>query len=164
MPNVRTARVYQRYSVCANLWLVARDGFWRVLYRCGRTIGHLTVGKLTVTAVPLFLFAFLVSFRYMDGKAKRRWLWTSPCDNEQAIALRKNRLRAYEGNSSELVPPSPWSRVSTRDTMPLCVVVLVVSVAPGIPRKPTRSSSSSLTIPTHSKYNRLLCVASRFQF
>ena len=31
------------------------------LYRCGRTIGHLTVGDFAVMGVPLFLFAFLVS-------------------------------------------------------------------------------------------------------
>ena len=31
------------------------------MYRCGRTIGHLTVGDFTVTGVPFFLFAFLVS-------------------------------------------------------------------------------------------------------
>ena len=49
----------------------------------------------------------------MDGKAERRWLGTSPCDNERAIALRTNALRAYEGNSSELIPPGPWSRVGT---------------------------------------------------
>ena len=30
------------------------------LYRCGRTIGHLTVGDFAVMGVPLFLFAFLV--------------------------------------------------------------------------------------------------------
>ena len=31
------------------------------MYRCGRTIGHLTVGQFTVTGVPLSLFEFLVS-------------------------------------------------------------------------------------------------------
>ena len=49
----------------------------------------------------------------MDGKAERRWLGTSPCDNERTIALRKNALRAYEGKSSELIPPGPRSRVGT---------------------------------------------------
>ena len=49
----------------------------------------------------------------MDGKAERRWLGTSPCDNERTIALRKNALRAYEGKSSELTPPGPRSRVGT---------------------------------------------------
>ena len=88
-------------------------GFWRVLYRCGRTIGHLTVGEFTVTGVPLFLFAFLVSSWEMDGKAERRWLGTSPCDNERTIALRKSARRAYEGTSSELTPPGPRSRVGT---------------------------------------------------
>ena len=81
-------------------------GFWRVLYRCGRTIGHLTVGECTVTGVPLFLLAFLVSSCEMDGKAERRWPGTSPCDNERTIALRKNAVQAYEGKSSELIPPA----------------------------------------------------------
>ena len=31
------------------------------VYRCGRTIGHLTVGNFAVTGVPLFLVAFLVT-------------------------------------------------------------------------------------------------------
>ena len=52
----------------------------------------------------------------MDGKAERRWLGTCPCDNERTIALRKNALRAYEGKSSELIPPGPRSRVGTRST------------------------------------------------
>ena len=62
-----------------------------------------------MTGVPLFLFAFLVSSGEMDGKAKHRWLGISPCDNERTIALRKNALRAYEGKSSELIPPGPRS-------------------------------------------------------
>ena len=50
----------------------------------------------------------------MDGKAERRWLGTSPCDNERTIALRANAIRAYEGKASELIPPGPRSRVGTR--------------------------------------------------
>ena len=88
-------------------------GFWRVLYRCVRTVGHLTGGEFTVTGVPLFLFAFLVSSWEMDGKAERGWLGTSPCDNKRTIALRKNALRAYGGNFSELIPPGPRSRLGT---------------------------------------------------
>ena len=63
----------------------------------------------------------------MDGKAERRWLGTSPCDNERSIASRKNALRAYEGKSSELIPPGPWSRVGTlhanmkRSTLRYCI-------------------------------------------
>ena len=38
-----------------------RERASRRLYRCGRTIGHLTVREFTVTGDPLFLFAFLVS-------------------------------------------------------------------------------------------------------
>ena len=49
----------------------------------------------------------------MDGKVERRWLGTSRCDNERTIALRTNALRAYEGKSSELIPPGPRSRVGT---------------------------------------------------
>ena len=40
-----------------------------MLYRCGRTVGHLRVGEFTVTGIPLFMFAFLVSSWQMDGKA-----------------------------------------------------------------------------------------------
>ena len=49
----------------------------------------------------------------MDGKAERRWLGTSLCDNERTVVLRTNALRAYEGKSSELIPPGPRSRVGT---------------------------------------------------
>ena len=38
--------------------------------------------RFAVTEVQLFLFAFLVSTREMDGKAEGRWLGTSPCVNE----------------------------------------------------------------------------------
>ena len=31
------------------------------VYRCGRTIGHLSVGDFAVAGVPFFLYAFLVS-------------------------------------------------------------------------------------------------------
>ena len=40
--------------------------------RCGRTIGHLTVGYSTVTGVPLFLFAFHVSSLKINNKAEGR--------------------------------------------------------------------------------------------
>ena len=60
-----------------------------------------------------FLFAFLVSSWEMGGKAEPRWLGTSPCDSKRIIALRANALRAYEGKSSELIPPGPRSRVGT---------------------------------------------------
>ena len=55
-------------------------GYWRVLYRCDRTIGHLMVGDFAVTGVPLFLSAFLVSSWKINGKAEGRWLGTSSCD------------------------------------------------------------------------------------
>ena len=55
------------------------------------------VEEITVTGVPLFLFAFRVSSGEMDGKDERRWLGTSPSDNKRTIALRENALRAYEG-------------------------------------------------------------------
>ena len=82
-------------------------GFWRVLYRCGRTIGHLTVGEFTVTGVPLFLFVFLVSSWEMDGKAEHWWLGICRVMTNIIIALRTNALRAYEEKSSELIPPGP---------------------------------------------------------
>ena len=49
----------------------------------------------------------------MDGKAERRWLDASPCDNERTIAFRTNALRVCEGKSSELIRPGPGSRVGT---------------------------------------------------
>ena len=49
----------------------------------------------------------------MDGKAERRLLGTSPCDNERIIALKTNAFRAYKGKSSELIPPGPRSRIGT---------------------------------------------------
>ena len=49
----------------------------------------------------------------MDGKVEGRWLGTCPCDIGITIALRTNALRAYEGASSELIPPAPRSRVGT---------------------------------------------------
>ena len=89
-------------------------GYWRVLYRCDRTIGHLTVGYFAVMGVPLFLSAFLVSSWKMNGKVEGRWLGTFPSDNEITIALRRNALRAYEGKSSKLITPGPRSSVGTR--------------------------------------------------
>ena len=49
----------------------------------------------------------------MNGKAECRRLGTSPCDNDIHIALRTNVLLAYEGKSSELIPPGPRSRVGS---------------------------------------------------
>ena len=43
------------------LWSQNYDTSSYVVYRCDRTIGHLTVGDFTVTGVLLFLFALLVS-------------------------------------------------------------------------------------------------------
>ena len=85
-----------------------------MLYRCGRTIGHLTLGDFAVMGVALFLSAFLVSSWKMNGKAEGRWLGTSSCDIELTIALRTYALRAYDGKSSDLIPPGPRSRVGTR--------------------------------------------------
>ena len=50
-----------------------------------------------------------------DGREGRTPMaWHSRCDNERTIiALRTNALRAYEGKSSELIPPGPRSRVGT---------------------------------------------------
>ena len=59
----------------------------------------------------------------MNGKAEGRWLGNSPCDNERTIALRKNALRAYEGKSSALIPPGPWSRIGTDSHPPASIVL-----------------------------------------
>ena len=49
-----------------------------------------------------------------DGREGRRPMaWHSTCDNKRSIALRANALRAYKGESSELIPPGPRSRVGT---------------------------------------------------
>ena len=88
-------------------------GYWRVLYRNGPTIGHLTVGEYYVMGVSLFLFAFIVSSLEMGWKAEGRWRGTSPCDSERIIALRTCALRVYEGKSSELIPPGPRLRIGT---------------------------------------------------
>lgn len=64
-----------------------------------------------MTGLALFLSAFLVSYSEMDGKAEGRWFGTSPCDNEITNAFRTNALRAYEGKSSEPIPPGPRSRI-----------------------------------------------------
>ena len=61
LPNVQTARfVRATRSEPACDWY-PEMGIWRVLYRCYRTIGHLTVGDFAVMYIPLFLLAFLVS-------------------------------------------------------------------------------------------------------
>ena len=49
-----------------------------------------------------------------NGKVHGRWHVTSPCDDERTIALWTNALRAYEGKSSELIPPGPRSRESVQ--------------------------------------------------
>ena len=49
----------------------------------------------------------------MGGTVHGRWHGTSPRDNEQTIASWTNALRAYEGKSSEFIPPGPRSRVGT---------------------------------------------------
>ena len=53
-----------------------------------------------------------------NGKVHGRWHVTSPCDNERTIASWTNALRAYEGKSSELIPPGPGSR-ETVHTRPM---------------------------------------------
>ena len=61
LANVRTARFIKAIrseSACG--WL-PEVGISRVLCRCGRIIGHVTVRDYAVTGVPLFVFAFLVS-------------------------------------------------------------------------------------------------------
>ena len=70
-------------------------------------------------------------------KAERQWLGTCPCDNERTIVLRKNALRAYEGKSSELIPPGI---LSSNAAKALFFLFGVVQTHPRIER------------------NRLLCV------
>ena len=49
----------------------------------------------------------------MDGKTESRWVRTSPWDSVITIALKTDGFKAYEGMSSELVPPGPRSGVGT---------------------------------------------------
>ena len=95
------------------MWLVARDGLLEGAVPRWSYYWAFDGWRFAVMGVPLFLFAFLVSPCKMNGKADGRWLGTSPCDNERTTALRKNALPAYEGKSSELIPPGPRSRVGT---------------------------------------------------
>ena len=75
-----------------------------------------------MTGVPLFLFAFPVNSIKMNGKDEGRWLATSPCHDESTVVLRANALRAYEGKSSELIPPGPRSRVGTIELGKFCLL------------------------------------------
>ena len=88
-----------------------RWAFWRCCTAVVVTLGIWRLEILLWRRVPLFLFQFLATSWEMDGKAEGRWLGPSPCDNERTIALRKTALRAYEGKSSELIPPGPRSRI-----------------------------------------------------
>ena len=81
-------------------------GSWRVLNRCGRTIGHLTVGVFAVTGVLLLLFAFLVSSWEMDGKAEGRWLRTSPCDNEKLFQWGQTHSEPTDGSPRSWYQPA----------------------------------------------------------
>ena len=51
--------------------------------------------------------------RDTNGKVHGRWHGTSPCDTKLTIVLWTHALQAYEGKSSELIPPGPRSRVGT---------------------------------------------------
>ena len=81
--------------------------------RCRHIIGHLTVGEITCDGSSTFSVCVSVELLLLrDGReGEGRWLVTSPCDNKGTIALRENALRAFEGKSSELIPPGPRSRV-----------------------------------------------------
>ena len=96
------------------MWLVAQDGLLEGAVPLWSHHWAIDGWRTCCDGSSTFcLFAFLVSSWEIDGKAERRWLGTSPCDNERTNAFRKNALRAYEGKSSELIPPGPRSRVGT---------------------------------------------------
>ena len=86
----------------------------------------------------------------MDGKAERRWLGTSPCDNERTIALRTNALRAYEGKSSELIRPGPRSRVGTNHSQRNRATIRVGWVSPSDAEGSSRSQPGT----THDVFSR----------
>ena len=90
------------------------------MYRWGCIIGHFTVhvmvgctfsgSSLGSCPVAIGLSCELEILRY---ERERPWsmVWH---DNEQTIALWTSVLRAYEGTSSELIPPGPRSRASVQ--------------------------------------------------
>ena len=90
--------------------------FWRVLYRCGRVIGHFIVHRMVGYILPgsstiiIGVPCELSRFCDTNGKVHDRWHVNFPSDNERTIALWTNTLRAYEGKSLELIPPGPRSR------------------------------------------------------
>ena len=88
----------------------------RHVCRCDRIIGHVTAHRMVGYILSgSFIVTFGVSFELLrswgtNGKVHDRWHGTSPCDSERTIALWTNALRAYEGRSSELIPPGSPSR------------------------------------------------------
>ena len=68
-------------------------GVWRVLYRCGRIIGHFTVHGMVEHILPgspnvtVGVSCELLKSWYTNGKVHGRWHGTSPRDNERTIAL-----------------------------------------------------------------------------
>ena len=71
LANVRTVRFIKAIPSEPSCGWLTEVGISRVLYRCGRIIGHVTVRDFAVTGVPLFVFAFLVA-RLRYGEEGRR--------------------------------------------------------------------------------------------
>ena len=109
-------------------------GFWRVLYRCGRIIGHFTRHNLVGYIISArFTVNIGVSCEHLiswdsNEKVHRRWRGTSTYGNKRNFALWTNALRAYEGESLELIPTSPRSRESAQTSKVTVVPRLIVSV------------------------------------
>ena len=76
-----------------------------------RMVGYVLLGSSTVI---IGVSCELLRCCDTNGEVHGRWHDTSPCGNERTTALWTNALRAYEGKSSELIPPGPQSRESVQ--------------------------------------------------
>ena len=93
------------------------------VYRCGRVIGHFTFQRMVgwihfVRECNCHYWRFLGALEILRYEREGPWPMAChfPCDDERTIALLwTNALRAYEGKSSELIPPGPRSRESVQD-------------------------------------------------
>ena len=84
-----------------------------------KIIGHFTVHtmvenilcRVSIATTCVFSSELLKSL-HTNGKVHGRRHDTSPRDGEWSVALWTNAFRAFEGKSSEVIPPGPQSRES----------------------------------------------------
>ena len=114
VPNSPACITYAHIILaCRRYSILAPSNYCCNMDRCGRIIGHITlhrmVGCILSGSSTVTVGVSCELLRY-EREVHGRWHGTSPCDNERTIALWTNALRAYEGKSSELIPPGPRSR------------------------------------------------------